>query len=407
MGPLREESETSNRFSITSTMPTWTSLTLDELNRRSPSDPEDSEVAEIMKHEVERQERETQLLRDLKEVEIGDTLINREGDVTEDQVSNKFEAQHVLLHNGSLSTPEIERKASQESAPVVVRMRQKPSKVTRKPVPHLIQDNLQHPPEPAIPPLIFSPRIPRRISTDLSPIYANARSHYYQQNNKRLSVHEKPKRPLTMIRDELHPSFLNMNRQVSQFQEVPPAIPPRFRPPPPPARRNYPSSSVFDPSNPNLSVDKAQFRSVRSLNSNSVCIDPRKNRKVRLSEVFEPRFIPDIVIDENSQYASINVDNQQPCTSKQAEFLQKVQKAQQKEKMSNNSFFGYLFNRLSSSQRVKNRPKSTPGIINGQLFGYSIKIPEHPTIKEETNIVRELVSWPKIEFKKSKLDLSS
>src|SRR5690606_32924248 len=131
----------------------------------------------------------------------------------------------------------------------------------------------------------------------------------------------------------------------------------------------------------------------RSQNTSSMCINPRRNRNPRMSEVFESRFIPDIVVDENSQYASINVDNQQPCTSKQAEFLQKVQKAQQKEKMTNSSFFGYLFNRLSNSQRVKNRPKSTPGIINGQLFGYSIKIPENPTIKEETNIVRELVSW--------------
>ncbi|KAE9555444.1 hypothetical protein FO519_001381 [Halicephalobus sp. NKZ332] len=365
-------------------MPAWTSSTLDELNRQSPTELEDSEVAEIMRHEVERQEREDQLLKDLKEVEIGDILVD---EVAGSQASEKFEAEHVLLQNGSLPTPEIQKKSLQDPVPVFVRMRQKPSKAIRKPVPHLIQDNLQHPPETEIPPLMFAPKIPRRISTDLSPIYANARSHHYQQNNKRLSVHEKPKRPLSIIRDELHPSYISLNLQVNHNQEVPPVIPPRVRPPPPPIRKNYPSSSVFDPSRPNLSTEKGQFRSMRSHNANSMCIDPRRNRKARLSEIFEPRFIPDIVIDENSQYASINVDNQEPCTSKQAEFLQKIHKAQQKEKIPNNSssFLGYLFNRLSNSQRVKNRPKSTPGIINGQLFGYSIKIPETPIIHEESN----------------------
>ena len=316
--------------------PKWRSSTLNEISRIQDSgDSDDLEVAEIFQNEIQRQEKETQLLNDLKNENIGES---------------SFEAKHVLVEG-------------KEQAPVIVRMRTKP--LIRRPVPPVIQRE-----SPAIPlnqeikPISAAPAN-RRLSADFSPLsyYVNAAPLRSRQPYRK-SAYE----PCRVIRD------------IVFEEEKPPALPPRVLRPVPPLRRNRP---IYPPpTSMNLSTERPPPRALRPNSMSASCIEAVPRRRVRLSDVFEPNCLPEIIVGENSEYVSIEND---PCTSKQAEFFMKLQKGHRepmKEK-SNGSFFGSLFNRLSS-QRVKQRPKSTPGIINGSLYGYGIpfgnRISERPII---------------------------
>uniref|UniRef100_A0A914NXH1 Uncharacterized protein n=1 Tax=Panagrolaimus davidi TaxID=227884 RepID=A0A914NXH1_9BILA len=93
--------------------PKWRSSTLSEIIKPSVGDSDDDlEVAEILQNEIKRQEKENELLADLKNAKIG--------------CENSFEAKNVMIET---TTP-----TAKESTPIIVRMRPKTqTRVIRKP----------------------------------------------------------------------------------------------------------------------------------------------------------------------------------------------------------------------------------------------------------------------------------
>uniref|UniRef100_A0A914Y204 Uncharacterized protein n=1 Tax=Panagrolaimus superbus TaxID=310955 RepID=A0A914Y204_9BILA len=240
-------------------LPKWRSSTLNEISRtpQESGDFDDLEVAGILQNEIKRQEKESELLKDLKEAKIGE---------------NSFEAKNVTIETKDSSSP---------TTTILVRMRPKPQRVIRKPVPPMIQMDSASvnsiPFNQEIKPILISSsrnRIPQhRVSADFSQNYVNTNFNIRNNNNFRQfrkSAYE-PSRPLSQHQQQHQHHIIE---EIVFEEPQAPIIPPRTIAPlrPMPLKRQRP---IFPQTSLNLSTEKQQhpiYRSMRGASLSGSCI---------------------------------------------------------------------------------------------------------------------------------------